>query len=70
MKISITFFVALASSVMAFELAEVNSAATYEENLPTPTFNESAPCWSDQPDPICEPDQWLDRSGLIGVETP
>jgi hypothetical protein len=53
MKISITAFAALASSVMAFEFAEANSAATYNMNLPTPTFNESARCWSNQPDPIC-----------------
>lgn len=33
----------------------------------TPTPFESAPCWSDQPDPNCEPNQWLDRSGLIDV---
>lgn len=38
--------------------------------MPTPTFHESAPCWSNHPDPVCQPDQWLDRSGLIGVATP
>jgi len=37
MKVTIKAIVALATSVLAFEFAETNSAVSH--NLPTPTFN-------------------------------
>ena len=64
LKVKAALLGLVAKSVLAVEV-------TYNSLImPTPTANESAPCWSDTPDPICQPDQWLDRRGLIGVASP
>jgi hypothetical protein len=52
---------------LLLSLQKVQAAQFTNLVMPTPTPGESGACWSDRDDPVCDPDQWLDRDGLRGV---